>query len=215
MGSADLPAQRLFNQFNFAERATQTADVMVRSRGTNTDPPPRANFSGLATQWSIFDAYTAHMEQQRRAKEKSKGRGRRGAGRGGGGGGAVSDDEDEEAERAAAAAAAMAPVSHEHVNTLEAVYNHAPMRNSAKIIERMVNLNLYKGVANDYKYLEWKVDELDNYEDSGSLMPLWEFDNALGKTRHVTSIVWNPQYSGMALAAVVVGGGWWEVGGWV
>ncbi len=35
-----------------------------QERGTATEPPPRANFSGSVTQWEIFDAYQEDFEKQ-------------------------------------------------------------------------------------------------------------------------------------------------------
>lgn len=45
-----------------------------------TEPPPRGNFSGLANQMEIFDAYVEDLLRQEAAK------GKKGKGRGGGGG---------------------------------------------------------------------------------------------------------------------------------
>lgn len=41
------PSQRLRNQFNFNERAVQTASYPPRDRGTSSEPPPTATASGL------------------------------------------------------------------------------------------------------------------------------------------------------------------------
>ena len=38
--------------------------VMLQERGTATEPPPRATFSGNVTQWEIFDAYQEDFEKQ-------------------------------------------------------------------------------------------------------------------------------------------------------
>lgn len=40
------PSQRLHNQFNFTERAVQTASYPPRERGTSSEPPPTASASG-------------------------------------------------------------------------------------------------------------------------------------------------------------------------
>ena len=35
-----------------------------QERGTQTEPPPRANFSSTANQWEIYDAYMDDLEKQ-------------------------------------------------------------------------------------------------------------------------------------------------------
>ena len=36
----------------------------VQERGSQTEPPPRANFSATANQWEIYDAYMEDLEKQ-------------------------------------------------------------------------------------------------------------------------------------------------------
>jgi dynein intermediate chain 1 len=55
--------KKLTNQFNFSERASQTYNNPYRERSTMTEPPPRANFSANATQWTIYDAYQEDFEE--------------------------------------------------------------------------------------------------------------------------------------------------------
>ena len=68
---------------------------------------------------------------------------------------------------------------------------------SAKIIERMLNLNTYDEISKDYRYFEDPVDELrsvdGNYE--GSLLPLWKFVYEDGKNLEITGLQWNPKYA--------------------
>ncbi|KNC46958.1 dynein [Thecamonas trahens ATCC 50062] len=63
-----------------------------------------------------------------------------------------------------------------------------------KVMERMVNLNTYQAIAHDYKYLEFPLDKLASNALTGTLMPLWEFESAKVKKRHVTALAWNPEY---------------------
>ena len=62
--SAGGKEKKLTNQFNFSERASQTYNNPMRDRTTMTEPPPRATFTGNATQWEIYDAYIEDFEQQ-------------------------------------------------------------------------------------------------------------------------------------------------------
>ena len=47
------------------------------------------------------------------------------------------------------------------------------MLRSAKILERMVNLNTHDEIAQDFRFWE---DQSDEYKEAeGSLLPLWRF----------------------------------------
>jgi dynein intermediate chain 1 len=37
-----------------------------------TEPPPRATFSATATQWAMYDAYSAEVARQEALKSKKK-----------------------------------------------------------------------------------------------------------------------------------------------
>ena len=45
---------------------------IFQERGTATEPPPRATFSGNVTQWEIYDAYQEDFEKQVRKIEELK-----------------------------------------------------------------------------------------------------------------------------------------------
>ncbi|XP_048359243.1 dynein axonemal intermediate chain 1 [Sphaerodactylus townsendi] len=64
--------RKLTNQFNFSERASQTYNNPVRDRACQMEPPPRANFSGSANQWKIYDAYMEELQKLEKSKEKEK-----------------------------------------------------------------------------------------------------------------------------------------------
>ena len=69
------------------------------------------------------------------------------------------------------------------------------MLKSAKILERMVNLNTYDEIAQDFRFWEDHSDEFKDTE--GSLLPLWRF--SIGdfgdEDLEVTGLCWNPVYS--------------------
>jgi len=63
---------------------------------------------------------------------------------------------------------------------------------SAKILERMVNLNTFDDIAKDYRFYE---DPADEYKDSeGSLLPLWTFLFEEGNGLEITGLQWSPRY---------------------
>ena len=63
---------------------------------------------------------------------------------------------------------------------------------SAKIIERMVNLNTYEDIAKDYRFYEDPADEFRGHE--GSLLPLWTFIFEEGQGQDITGLQWSPRY---------------------
>ncbi|NXR20017.1 DNAI1 protein, partial [Cinclus mexicanus] len=63
---------------------------------------------------------------------------------------------------------------------------------AAKIAERMVNLNTFDDIAQDFKYFEDASDEFRGQE--GTLLPLWKFQYEKTKKLAVTAISWNPKY---------------------
>ena len=73
---------------------------------------------------------------------------------------------------------------------------------SAKIVERMLNLNTFGELARDYRFYEDPADEFKDGE--GTLLPLWtfkyvdpdleeSFDNKTQRLQ-VTDLQWNPKY---------------------
>lgn len=63
----DETTVRLRNQFNFADRAAQTAHQRPKDRGTSTEPPPTASTSGSCSRPEIYEAYLQDQERQRQA----------------------------------------------------------------------------------------------------------------------------------------------------
>jgi len=136
------------NQFNYSERAAQTFNNTMRSRGVATEPPPVIQFFATVTQWEIYDAYMTDYKKQLQDEEILKNQEkRRGAHHG---------------------------TEETHKNTKEDDMVHSQkMANALKILERMVNQNAEDDIFQDFKYWE---DASDLYRNSeGSLLPLWRF----------------------------------------
>ena len=63
----------LRNQFNYAERTSQSFTIGVKERGVSTQRPPSRNFAGSVTQWDIYDSFMSELELNR-AAEKANGK---------------------------------------------------------------------------------------------------------------------------------------------
>lgn len=167
-------SKQLRNQFNFSERAAQTTYNALRDRETYTEPPPTVTMSGECSQWRIYDEYIKDMERQKLEEQlNAKGK-KKGAAPAGGSGPAPADDDKKDAEP---------------------VLQSADMVRAVKIVDRMVNQNMYEEIAMDFKYWE---DVSDGYRPSeGTLLPLWRFTSDRARKRQVTSICWSPKYHDM------------------
>ncbi|CAJ0965851.1 unnamed protein product, partial [Ranitomeya imitator] len=152
--------RRLTNQFNFSERASQTYNNPQRERASQTEPPPRATFSGTANQWEIYDAYIAELQKQEKLKEKQKA--------------PASKKEDELQSRR------RVPTSESQSHDISKV------EKSSKIMERMVNQNTFDDVTQDFRYFEDVADEFR--EQEGTLLPLWRFQYEKAKRLAVTAL---------------------------
>ena len=76
---------------------------------------------------------------------------------------------------------------------------------SAKIIERMLNLNTFEDVARDFRFYEDPADEFKNPD--GSLLPLWIFQYETGEQMEVTHLMWSPNYTdlfGVSLGKLIL-----------
>jgi len=162
------------NQFDFAERASQTFNLTLRERTMSTEPPPSATINGFVNQAEIYDTYMRDRERQEYLREKA------------------------EKEKAAAKdgkevkAKKDDPKPPSGPEKSEDVVHSTAMARSLKIIERMVMQNFYDEITMDFKY--WN-DEADMYrEGEGSLLPLWKFYNDRARRKHVTALCWNPKY---------------------
>jgi len=170
---------RIRNQFDFAERASQTFNLTLRERVMSTEPPPSSTVTGIVNQAEIYDTYIREIERQNYLKEKAE-REKLAQKEG-------KDPKKVEQEKAA-------PVQEK----AEDVVHSAAMSRSLKIIERMVMQNFYDEITMDYKY--WN-DDADAYkEGEGSLLPLWKFYNDRARRKHVTALCWNTHYPDMFAA---------------
>ena len=171
--------KKLMNQFNFSERASLTHEIYMRSRETQTEPPPREVYSGMVNQAEIYDAYVSELERQQRekdAKERKKAGGR-----------------DETNKKRGG-----------HDDIQFGMSQHGghddctPVTNAAKIMERMVNQNICDELAQDFKYYEDPLDE--KRKPHGTLMPLWKFTYDGTRRKTVTALAQNPLYSDLFVA---------------
>eukprot|EP00887_Chlorella_sp_A99_P003522 scaffold7.g3522.t1 len=173
-------ARQLRNQFNFSDRGANTGHGAPRSRASMTEVPPTTAASGSCTRWEIFDAYVEDQERQRQQEELArlkavaarKGGQAAAALAGALGGGAGAGD-----AAAAGAGAGAAP---------------AVSARSTRVMERMVQQNLFKDVAMDFKYWDDPADAVRQQE--GTLLPLWPFACGRVRGRAVTALAWSPRY---------------------
>ncbi|NXR59428.1 DNAI1 protein, partial [Rhadina sibilatrix] len=163
-----VPEKKLANQFNFIERSSTTYHNPLREKGYQTDPAPFETFSENVNQWYIYDTYMEELERMEKAKEKEKAKP------------AAVKKEDTKTGRK------LSYVEPPHIDSLSKVAK------AAKIAERMVNLNTFDDIAQDFKYFEDASDEFRGQE--GTLLPLWKFQYEKTKKLAVTAISWNPKY---------------------
>lgn len=163
--------EKLTNQFNYSERASQTYNNPYRERGTATEPPPRATFASNVTQWEIADAYHEDFEKQEKSKEKKTIPGRK---------------EEEKTRK-------KLTITETQGDDISRISK------ATKIVERMVNQNTYDDIAQDFKYYEDPSDEYRDNE--GTMLPLWRFSYEKAKKLAVTSLCWNPTYKDLFAAS--------------
>ncbi|NWI94571.1 DNAI1 protein, partial [Pitta sordida] len=159
--------KKLANQFNFIERATATRHNPPREKECQLEPIPSMIFSANVTQWDIYDAYVEELEKIEKSKEKEKSKPQ-----------AVKTEEKKRV------------LSHVEVQYGDSI---TKISKAAKIAERMVNLNTFDDIAQDFKYFEDASDEFRGQQ--GTLLPLWKFQYDKTKKLAVTAISWNPKYT--------------------
>ncbi|KAK1174159.1 dynein intermediate chain 2, ciliary-like [Acipenser oxyrinchus oxyrinchus] len=159
--------QKITNQFNFSERASQTLNNPLKAK-SQTEPPPRANFSASANQWEIYDSYVDDLAKQERNKEKQK-----------------APPTKKENDK-----------SKKKITSIETQSDDiSKVAKSSKIIERMVNQNTFDDIAQDFKYFQDASDEFR--EQDGTLLPLWKFQYDKAKRLAVTALCWSQTYKDM------------------
>ena len=131
-------SRMLRNAFNYSERASQTQNNPMRDRSTYTEPPPMASINAASNQWEIFDAYMTDQDNARLQKEahlklkKEK------------------EGKEEEAKNPDAHAK-KGPSASKKNKDKDDVLHGPPMARAVKVMERMVNQNLFDDIAQDFK----------------------------------------------------------------
>eukprot|EP00636_Phaeomonas_parva_P014783 CAMPEP_0118873914 /NCGR_PEP_ID=MMETSP1163-20130328/15537_1 /TAXON_ID=124430 /ORGANISM="Phaeomonas parva, Strain CCMP2877" /LENGTH=680 /DNA_ID=CAMNT_0006809237 /DNA_START=42 /DNA_END=2084 /DNA_ORIENTATION=+ len=166
----DIDAQETGkNQFNYSERAAQTFNNPLRTRGVATEPPPVASFAAMCTQWDIYDSYmtdfTHRLAEESMLQDKKTG-------------GTLSQEKQ----------ALVAPPSSGE----DDMVHSEKMGVALKILERMTNQNAEDEIFQDFKFWEDASDQFR--EGEGSLLPLWRFSTERTKRKQVTALAWNPHY---------------------
>lgn len=184
--SSSQSPQKLRNQFNFSERASQSFNYTQKEKGSMTEPTARATFSANATQWVIYDTYTAHIAAKKAANEKSK-RASTVINTSGASDYTTTSTATDETSSMWSQAAKIVDLEH------------------AKKLERLVVQNSFDTVAQDFKFWD---DEADQFKPEGSVLPLWKFVHADCKKKANTCLSFNPKYHDL----VVAGFGSYEYG---
>ncbi|XP_074522509.1 dynein, axonemal, intermediate chain 1, paralog 2 [Halichoeres trimaculatus] len=161
----DKKEPKVTNQFNFSERSSQTPNNPLRHRSCQTEPPLRNTFGSIANQWVIYDAYMEELQKQEKNKEKQK---------------AMQSKKDVEKGKKKMM---QMESQNDDINKME---------RAAKILERMVNQNIFDDVAQDFKYYEDASDEFRGQD--GTLLLLWSFSYDKAKSLSVTALCWNKKY---------------------
>ena len=159
------------NHFNFSDRAAQTYNNPMKTRGVSTEPPQVTQYNSCVTQWQIYDSYLSEymistMEHERPGNGDRKN----------------IRFEDR-----------LAIFTDDEGNKEKDIMQSDNMASSLRIMERLVNQNSQDEIYQDFKYWEDASDQFR--EGEGSLLPLWRFATDRTKRKQVTSICWNPKYS--------------------
>uniref|UniRef100_A0A3P8RZ20 Dynein axonemal intermediate chain 1 n=1 Tax=Amphiprion percula TaxID=161767 RepID=A0A3P8RZ20_AMPPE len=160
----DKKEPKITNIFNSCDRATQTLHNPPREINCQTEPPPRSSFSASANQWEIYDAYVQELQKQEKNKEKQK---------------AAPSEKDEKSQKK------MMLMETQDIDLNK-------VSKAAKVLERMVNLNIFDEIAQDFAYYEDPADEFKF--PKGTLLPLWKVKYDQAKKLSVTALCWNNKY---------------------
>jgi len=159
------------NQFNFAERASQTLNRKLRERSTITEPPPSVEYAAQCTQWEMFDAYMEDIDRKKEQDAKGKKKDK--------------DKEKPSKEKKGSD-------QNQEDEGKDSIVNSAAMAHASKILERMVNQNTFSDVTEDFKFWE---DASDAFREEGTLLPLWKFTFDKAKKKHITCLRWNSEFN--------------------
>ncbi|KAL7550236.1 hypothetical protein ACHAWF_013476 [Thalassiosira exigua] len=162
------------NQFNFSERASQTFNNPLKSRGVHTEPPPITQYQDEVSQWKIHDSYKSEFILIQSIDKQD------------GGARNISFE-----DKLASIVLAKEEASESKTDTIHS----KNMENALKAMERLVNQNAEDEIFQDFKYFEDRADQFRNGE--GTLLPLWRFSTYRANRKQVTSLCWNPRYNDM------------------
>lgn len=167
-----IKTEHIKNQFNYSDRASQTFNNPLKSRGMHTEPPPKTQFSEQVTQWMIYDSYKDEciinmMEHKQESGSRN-----------------VSFE-----DKLASIVLEKGEVAHD----MSDMMHSEDMASALKIIGRLVNQNAEDEIFQDFKYYEDKADPIK--PGQGTLLPLWRFSTERTNRKQVTSLCWNPLYN--------------------
>ncbi|KAL9188369.1 hypothetical protein ACHAXT_006747 [Thalassiosira profunda] len=166
------------NQFNFSERASQTFNNPLKSRGVHTEPPPVTQYSDDVSQWKIHDSYKSEFLLTQSIDKLE------------GGARTISFE-----DKLASIVLKDEPSGDAQTDTI-----HSESMDSAlKTVERLVNHNAEDEVFQDFKYYEDQADDIKRGQ--GTLLPLWKFSTERANRKQVTSVCWNPRYNDLFAVA--------------
>ena len=164
------------NQFNFSERASQTFNNPLKSRGVHTEPPPMTQYQDDVSQWKVHDSYKSDFLLNQSVDKQADG--------------SLKNISFED-RLASIVLSNDNPTDTKHTDTIHS----KNMEVALKTMERLVNQNGEDEIFQDFKYFEDKADEFRNGE--GTLLPLWKFTTDRANRKQVTSLCWNPRYNDM------------------
>ena len=159
---ANPEPKKFRNQFSFIERATQTKSNSLTTSGSQTDPPPVDVLAGTVSASLVHDFYVASEKagEEREKKENALKALE---------GGEVEEDVGVKKETDEG-------VAEIRTDTLE-----KRMLLSAKMLERMVNLDTFDDVAKDYRFYEDPAD--DHRDHADGVCPLFLALSSISSSR--------------------------------
>jgi dynein intermediate chain 1 len=172
-GTTKMQADHTKNQFNYSERASQTFNIPLKSRGVHTEPPPITQFSEQVNQWMIFDSYKNEYLISMMEHNKQEPGSRN-----------ISFE-----DKLASIVAEKGEVARDRSDMMHS----EDMENALKIMGRLVNQNAEDEIFQDFKYYEDPADPIK--QGQGTLLPLWRFSTDRTNRKQVTSLCWNPLYN--------------------
>ncbi|XP_069948680.1 dynein intermediate chain 2, ciliary-like [Cherax quadricarinatus] len=190
------------NPFSFSERVSQTIRFNSRNLEMQTEPPPSTAFTMNVGPALIYDSYQKNylkILEREREREREKERERE-------------MERERERERANGKGKKVAAVAWDPLIVAaepckvtgegwRALASGLVL--AAKVVERMVNQNIYDDVSQDFRYWEDGSDEYRPLE--GSLLPLWKFHHDKSRGLVVSHVRWSPVYSDLFAAAYTSG----------